>query len=171
MYFSVFTFISASSFLLFSVFVLATCHICTSFFACCLCCLSHIMFHSTVLALFTAFPFTFTSTYCAPSIVILSCSIYLFNMLCFAFTALALSTSTLQFPSSIFHLSSHHIPVTLDVFHFSSFSPNFSSFLSLMFFSVCIFLLVYQLVYLLSFNSLFHLPLFVNGSENLWNVW
>lgn len=81
--------------------------------------------------------------------------------ICFAFTALALSTSALQFPSSIFHLSSHHIPVTLDVFHFSSFFPNFSSFSSLMFFSVFIFFCLPTRCDLLSFNSLFHLPLFV----------
>lgn len=39
---------------------------------------------------------------------------------------LPLSISALQFASSVFHLSPHHLTVTLDVFHFSSFYSNLS---------------------------------------------
>lgn len=76
-------------------------------------------FHSIVLALFI----TFTFIYCA--ILFLS-----FLFIQYALTPLVcrslLSISALQFSSSVFHLSFHHLPVTLDVFHFSSFYSNLS---------------------------------------------
>lgn len=56
------------------------------------------------------------------------CPVLSIYSICFAFISLVLSTliSTLQFSSSIFHLSRYHLSVTLDVFHFSSFYSNLS---------------------------------------------
>lgn len=105
-----------------------------SFLHCAFClCLYHLsniffslfsfIFHSVVLVLFTSFHF-----HIIPLRTILPLpfgpvpSIY---SMCFAFIAFLVSTLhlCLQFLSSVFYLSQHHLTVTLDVFHFCFSTP------------------------------------------------
>lgn len=90
--------------------------------SCCLLCILLQLYCCYSIYHFSFLTFTSAHQSSNPIPVFLSCSIYLFNHCFGAF----LSISALQFPSPVFHLSHHHLPVTLDVFHFESFCSNSS---------------------------------------------
>lgn len=69
-----------------------------------------------------SFLFTFTSAYCVPPYSCLLVLLHLFIQC--ALPLLRWWFPLLQFLSSVFYLSRHHLIVTLDVFHFSSFYSN-----------------------------------------------
>lgn len=110
------SFYSFSSLLL--VLCCSVCHRCTP------CCFLAIFYHCFALYLLLFF-FIFGVASLSFSLTL----VLLIFPICFAFNAslpLPLFISALQFSSSFLHFSCHHLSVTQDVFHFSSFCSNLS---------------------------------------------
>lgn len=164
-------------------------HFCFLFFVVFCLCLSHLSHLHFIFCLLLMLSFTYyVLFYCSCSIYCFSfhfhvnilCSIHCYFVLLHLFIQYALlclycfGTFHFNFAISIFYfpffLPSH--PCDLGCFSFFLFLPQFLFILVTdVLFCLYFFACLPTRSNLLSFNSLFHLPLFVNGSENLWNVW